>query len=99
MRSWLWLPAAAWFAVSLACDSGEDGPPPVTTCVALCDRTPELTSGQDTCLRTYLTGLGYAIDTTLQCLGFTSPAGCRICYDMLGPIDAECEAAWSACPP
>ena len=89
---------AACLGAWAACSS-DDGPPPVTTCDGLCDRTPDVTPAQDDCIRVYLTGLGYPITTTLQCLGFTSPAGCRICYDTLGPTDDNCAQAWSACPP
>ena len=88
---------AACLAASAACD--DSGPAAVTTCDGLCDLTPATTPEQDDCLRTYLSGLGYAIDTTPQCLGFTSAAGCDLCYQRLGPVDEECAAAWSACYP
>ncbi|MBI5503125.1 MAG: hypothetical protein HY907_22960 [Deltaproteobacteria bacterium] len=87
---------AACLAAAAACD-GDSQPPPVTTCDGLCDLTPDTTPEQDLCVRTVLGGLGHAMDTTPQCLGFTSAAGCDICFQRLGPVDEECAAAWSAC--
>ncbi|MBI5487983.1 MAG: hypothetical protein HY905_11675 [Deltaproteobacteria bacterium] len=87
---------AACLAMSAACDS-DSGPAAVTTCDGLCDLTPDTTPEQDLCVRTYLSGLGFAIDTTPQCLGFISAAGCDLCYQRLSPADEVCAALWSAC--